>query len=253
MRVYDFTPGGGAAAAAAAAAARPAGPSATAPPPVVELRAHSAPLAAATWSNDGGLLATTSAKGTLIRVWALPAGARAASLRRGATRAAVTSLAFGPCAEGGFGPLMLAAASSHGTVHVFSLPRSGGGGGSGRGGRTAWAAAALRSVAVRGGPDALAARAELTVRLPAPSVAAAIALAGGGGGGMGVAAFDGEDADDADAPPSSATLYVATIEGALYEYSLASGRRDGGGDGESGGGALTSHLERELFIGRGAE
>ena len=252
MRVYDFTPGGGAAAAAAAAAARPAGPSATAPPPVVELRAHSAPLAAATWSNDGGLLGTASARGTLIRVWALPAGARAASLRRGATRAAVTSLAFGPCGEGGVGPSLLAAASSHGTVHVFSLPRSGGGGaGRSSGGRAAWAAAALRSVAVRGGPDALAARAELTVRLPAPSVAAAIALAGGG---REVAAADGEDdADGDDAHPSSTMLYVATIEGALYEYSLASGRRDGGGDGESGGRALTSHLERELFIGRGAE
>lgn len=70
------------------------------------------------WSGDGGLLATASAKGTVIRVHRLPSAARAHSFRRGTLSAAINSMAFSPPGA----PLqLLAAASSHGTVHVFRL------------------------------------------------------------------------------------------------------------------------------------
>ncbi len=89
------------------------------------------------WNHDGTLLATASAKGTVIRVHRpLPAtatgggggsgGAAAAaaprpqSFRRGAASAAVQSLAFSPAGLPG-GVQLLCASSSRGTVHVYRV------------------------------------------------------------------------------------------------------------------------------------
>ncbi|EFJ51387.1 hypothetical protein VOLCADRAFT_103431 [Volvox carteri f. nagariensis] len=97
-----------------------------------EVQAHQSPVVAAfkdtfwsvlrltvlAWSSDGGLLATATAKGTLIRVHRMPRAARSHSFRRGATSATIQSLAFGPV---GLPVQLLVAASSHGTVHVFRL------------------------------------------------------------------------------------------------------------------------------------
>lgn len=86
---------------------------------LVEINAHKTPLAAMAWSHDGSLLATASSTGTVIRVHALQHGAsRLFSFRRGSTAATVHCLAFSP---GGVEPRLLAAASSHGSVHVFRL------------------------------------------------------------------------------------------------------------------------------------
>lgn len=86
---------------------------------LVEISAHKAPLAAITWSQDGALLATASSTGTVVRVHAIQPGAsRIFSFRRGSTPAEVTCLAFSPP---GVEPRLLAAASSHGTVHIFRL------------------------------------------------------------------------------------------------------------------------------------
>jgi autophagy-related protein 18 len=86
---------------------------------VCEISAHKAPLAAVAWSGDGALLATASTTGTVVRVHALQPGAsRLFSFRRGTTPATIHCLAFSPP---GVEPRLLAAASSHGTVHLFRL------------------------------------------------------------------------------------------------------------------------------------
>jgi autophagy-related protein 18 len=133
---------------------------------VVEIAAHRAPLAALAWSADGALLATASAKGTRVLVHS-PAGARTRAFRRGVTPARVTSLAWSPA---GIAPAFLAAASAHGTLHLFSLgPRAGG--------LPATLAALVPALA------AAAAKPAVTVRLGCrrgAAVALACAAAGGG-------------------------------------------------------------------------
>ncbi len=90
-----------------------------------ELPAHRAPLATMAWSADGSMLATASQTGTVVRVWALPGVGRAAfSFRRGTVPAPLHCLSFSPP---GYWPPLLAAASGHGTMHLFRLahaPRS---------------------------------------------------------------------------------------------------------------------------------
>ena len=236
-------------------------------------------------------------------------------------------------------PELLAAASERGTVHLFRLPREGedeeeggddggagergavGAGKEGQGaGRAVAALLSSSSRALLSGrprappsaaaaarlPDALAARAVATVRLPAPTAGVSLALyakggggasggkqeerkqtgAGGGGGGGGsesdgerdgASSLDGAPrAEPSSEPPAKAAttvtvlgLAVATVEGALYEYSVeidrakfrgrrgSGGRSNSGGGGTGGGGendsGVSVSLERELFVGRGAD
>jgi autophagy-related protein 18 len=190
VRVYDLTTmsggaagggGGGARAAAAAVGGGPAPGPATAaagphphepPQPAVsvlcDLEAHCAPLSALAFSPDGGLLATASATGTVVRVHRMPGGGSGSggrvrrgrllaagkplSLRRGTVPAAIHSIAFS-CGGGGGGgeddgvvaePEVLAVASGQqGSVHLFRLwededededERRGGSGGGANGG-----------------------------------------------------------------------------------------------------------------------
>mmetsp|Transcript_12413 Transcript_12413/g.22133 ORF Transcript_12413/g.22133 Transcript_12413/m.22133 type:complete len:500 (+) Transcript_12413:205-1704(+) len=79
------------------------------------IRAHKAPLTAMKFSLDGTMLATASEMGTLIRVFKVQTGEKLHSFRRGSYAATVYSLAFDEPGR------MLAASSSNGTVHVFSL------------------------------------------------------------------------------------------------------------------------------------
>ncbi|GLI62273.1 hypothetical protein VaNZ11_004880 [Volvox africanus] len=83
-----------------------------------EVRAHQTPVTLMSWSADGSLLATASAKGTLIRVHRMPSAARSHSFRRGAMSAIIQSMAFGPV---GHSMQLLVASSSHGTIHVFRI------------------------------------------------------------------------------------------------------------------------------------
>jgi len=85
---------------------------------ICEIPAHKAPLAALAWSHDGGYLATASSTGTVIRVYSMPHAAKAFTFRRGTYPAAVHCLSFSP---EGYDPPLLAAASSHGTIHLFRL------------------------------------------------------------------------------------------------------------------------------------
>lgn len=58
------------------------------------IQAHNSPLAALALSGSGRVLATASAKGTLIRTWSAADGTRLQELRRGADPARVYCLAF---------------------------------------------------------------------------------------------------------------------------------------------------------------
>lgn len=89
---------------------------------LAEVEAHRAPLAALAWNSDGSLLASASSKGTVIRAYRMPGAAKAFTFRRGTYPAVIHSLTFSPA---GVSPPLLAAASSHGTVHVFRLEELG--------------------------------------------------------------------------------------------------------------------------------
>ncbi|RKO98612.1 hypothetical protein CXG81DRAFT_28577 [Caulochytrium protostelioides] len=90
-------------------------------PPGEMVAAHHAAIAIVRIAASGTLLATASARGTLIRLFSTQAGAASRAwtclreLRRGVETAAIQSLAFSPAAT------MLAVASDTGTVHLFRL------------------------------------------------------------------------------------------------------------------------------------
>ncbi|KAK4750934.1 hypothetical protein SAY87_004416 [Trapa incisa] len=79
------------------------------------IMAHDSRIACFTLSQDGRFLATTSSKGTLVRVFNTLDGSLLQEVRRGADRAEIYSLAFSATAQ------WLAVSSDKGTVHVFSL------------------------------------------------------------------------------------------------------------------------------------
>ncbi|GIL90354.1 hypothetical protein Vretimale_18184 [Volvox reticuliferus] len=127
-----------------------------------EVRAHQTPVTLMSWNADGSLLATASAKGTLIRVHRMPSAARSHSFRRGAMSATIQSMAFGPV---GHSVQLLVASSSHGTIHVFRIEEPEG---TGAHPRPASAAAGLLSAVVRYsvGDMVEPARNIATIRLP---------------------------------------------------------------------------------------
>mmetsp|Transcript_100170 Transcript_100170/g.283638 ORF Transcript_100170/g.283638 Transcript_100170/m.283638 type:complete len:519 (-) Transcript_100170:181-1737(-) len=84
--------------------------------------AHKACIAAMAIDYNGKLLATASDKGTIIRVYDSE-GTRLQELRRGADRAEIHSLAFGPA--GDRPAQWLAVSSDKGTIHIFAVYRPG--------------------------------------------------------------------------------------------------------------------------------
>eukprot|EP00667_Euglena_gracilis_P011551 EG_transcript_11801 len=83
--------------------------------PPTHVAAHQSPATVVALSADGGLLATASEKGTLIRVFDTATGDLRREFRRGADRATVYCLAFSPDAA------LLVASSNTGTIHVFAV------------------------------------------------------------------------------------------------------------------------------------
>ncbi|KAI9182572.1 hypothetical protein LWI28_026740 [Acer negundo] len=79
------------------------------------IMAHDSRIACFALTQDGQLLATSSSKGTLIRLFNTLDGTLLQEVRRGADRAEIYSLAFSSNAQ------WLAVSSDKGTVHVFNL------------------------------------------------------------------------------------------------------------------------------------
>lgn len=79
------------------------------------VHAHRSPVAALALNEDGSLLATSSDKGTLVRVFAVPSGTLLHEFRRGSYSSQVYSLAFS------LGSRLLCVSSATQTVHIYQL------------------------------------------------------------------------------------------------------------------------------------
>ncbi len=92
------------------------------------IRAHDAPIRCLALSADGTLLATASATGTIVRVFALPSGLKLKTFRRGSRPAGVWAMAFDATAA------RLCVCSDAASAHVFAVRNKGGGRGNEDGG-----------------------------------------------------------------------------------------------------------------------
>ena len=79
------------------------------------IQAHKAPLSFLSINSTGTLLATSSEKGTVIRVWSIPGAEKLYQFRRGTREAKIYSMNFNLMST------LLAVSSAHDTVHVFKL------------------------------------------------------------------------------------------------------------------------------------
>lgn len=77
--------------------------------------AHTSPLSSLTLNQPGTMLATSSVKGTLIRIFDTQSGRITRELRRGADTAVIYSVAFSSDSR------WLCCGSDKGTVHIYSL------------------------------------------------------------------------------------------------------------------------------------
>ncbi|KAG6918916.1 hypothetical protein DXG01_010571 [Tephrocybe rancida] len=107
----------------------PTGPPPSSPPrkpppppakhPVSIIAAHTTALTTLSVPASGRLLATTSSRGTLVRVWDSMSGKLVREFRRGTDKADIYGVAFRPDEQ------ELCVWSDKGTVHVFTLVASG--------------------------------------------------------------------------------------------------------------------------------
>lgn len=81
--------------------------------------AHNTALTSLSLPPSGRLLATTSARGTLVRIWDTASGKLVKELRRGTDKAEIYGVAFRPDEK------EVCVWSDKGTVHIFSLGISG--------------------------------------------------------------------------------------------------------------------------------
>jgi len=79
------------------------------------ITAHTNPLSQIALNMDGTRLATSSEKGTLIRIFDTDTGQQLRELRRGADKAEIFSITFNPLAT------YLVVTSDKGTVHIYGL------------------------------------------------------------------------------------------------------------------------------------
>ena len=77
--------------------------------------AHNTALTTLTVPPSGRLLATTSLRGTLVRVWDTATGKQVRELRRGSDQAEIYGVAFRP------DETEICAWSDKGTIHIFAL------------------------------------------------------------------------------------------------------------------------------------
>ena len=83
--------------------------------PKDQIIAHESPILKITLNFKGDLMATSSCKGTVIRIFSLPKGLRLYSFKRGLHSAIVFTMNFN------MKNTMLVMTSSQGTIHIFKL------------------------------------------------------------------------------------------------------------------------------------
>ncbi|KAF9521957.1 WD40 repeat-like protein [Crepidotus variabilis] len=81
------------------------------------IQAHKSPLSFLSINSTGTLLATSSDKGTVIRVWSVPGAEKLYQFRRGTRETRIYSMNFNSVGS------LLAVSSAHDTVHIFKLGR----------------------------------------------------------------------------------------------------------------------------------
>ncbi|KAJ4466318.1 WD40 repeat-like protein [Lentinula aciculospora] len=81
------------------------------------IQAHKAPISFLSINSTGTLLASSSDKGTVIRVWSIPGAEKLYQFRRGTREAKIYSMNFNAVSS------LLAVSSAHDTVHIFKLAR----------------------------------------------------------------------------------------------------------------------------------
>jgi len=79
------------------------------------IQAHKAPISFLSINSTGTMLATSSDKGTVIRVWSIPGAEKLYQFRRGTREARIYSISFNVVST------LLAVTSAHDTVHIFKL------------------------------------------------------------------------------------------------------------------------------------
>lgn len=82
---------------------------------VTVIQAHQAPLSCIAINNDGTLMATSSEKGTVIRIFSIPDGKKLYQFRRGSMPARIYCMTFNAAST------LLCVSSATETVHVFKL------------------------------------------------------------------------------------------------------------------------------------
>lgn len=85
------------------------------------IQAHKAPISFLAIDSTGTLLATSSDKGTVIRVWSILTAEKLYQFRRGTREAKIYSMNFNSVGT------LLAVSSAHDTVHIFKLGNRGDG------------------------------------------------------------------------------------------------------------------------------
>ncbi len=83
--------------------------------PVCAIQAHKSPISAASFSFNGSLLATSSDKGTIIRVFSVPDAECLHHFRRGTYPATIYGMNFNLQSN------LLAVSSDSDTIHIFKL------------------------------------------------------------------------------------------------------------------------------------
>ncbi|KLO10608.1 WD40 repeat-like protein [Schizopora paradoxa] len=79
------------------------------------IQAHKSPISFLSINSTGTMLATSSDKGTVIRVWGIPGSEKLYQFRRGTREARIYSMNFNIMST------LLAVSSAHDTVHIFKL------------------------------------------------------------------------------------------------------------------------------------
>lgn len=82
------------------------------------IQAHESDVGALAVNADGTLIATASIRGTIIRIFSAEEGVLLQELRRGSSKAFITSINFHPMMN------MIACTSNRSSIHLFEIKKS---------------------------------------------------------------------------------------------------------------------------------